>query len=486
MGNRLRVAVIGGGASGIAATIKLLRAGDVDVTLFEKADRLGGTWRDNAYPGLTCDVPSHLYRYSFAPKADWPFEYATGPEILAYFSGVAEKHGVPAVLRTSTEITSATWDPDEKVWELESNGALVGRFNAVISAVGVLHKPVVPRFAGLEAFDGLAFHSSKWPKDLDVTGKRVAVIGAGSTSVQIVPAIVDKVKRVSLFMRTPQWIYPTENRPIPEVKQQRFETEPQTMQDLFDFLADAFNHRFAASMVGANPEGLEATRAACLANLTDNVHDPDLRRRLTPDYAVGCKRLVVSSAFYPAMQKPSARLVDIGISGFEAEGIRTVDGELHPLDIVVFATGFDTFNFFRPMTIQGENGAELGALWSTSNRAHRSVSVPGFPNFFFIGGPNSPIGNFSFVMTAELQLGYILGLIEQLKTGACRTIQPRIEAMEHFLTEIERAMQNTVWVTGGCTSWYFDKSGKVASWPWTYERFEETMRAPDLAEYVLE
>lgn len=479
----LRVAIIGAGASGIAAAIRLLEDGIDDLIVFEKASDLGGTWRDNAYPGLACDVPSHLYRYSFAPNPDWETEYAKGPDILAYLRKVAEKRGIVDLIRFDSEVLSATFK--NQAWRVVTRQGDEGSFDVVIAAMGVLHKPILPNIPGRDDFAGKSFHSSHWDQSLDLPGKRVGIIGAGSTAVQILPAIVDEVASVSLFMRTPQWVVPVANRPLPEEKKARFRNEPRAMDELYDMLADRFNSRFAAALVGENPEGLAEITQACQDNLVNNVHDPDLRRRLTPNYAVGCKRLVVSDKFYPALQRPNAKLVDGRITAIEAAGVRLSDGSLIELDVLVYATGFDPFNFFRPMTITGEGGLELGTQWERSSTALRTVAVPGFPNLFFLGGPNSPIGNFSFLMTAETQLDYVRGLIRLIRDGACRTLAPRPEVTAAWQDEIDTAMDRTIWVTGGCQSWYVDRSGKVASWPWTYERFRQELDTPRLDEFEL-
>ncbi|WP_353181427.1 NAD(P)/FAD-dependent oxidoreductase [Bosea sp. (in: a-proteobacteria)] len=479
----LRVAIIGAGASGIAAAIRLVEDGNDDVTIFEKASDVGGTWRDNVYPGLACDVPSHLYRYSFAPNPDWKTEYASGPDILAYLRNVSQKRGIVDLIRFDSEVLSARFE--KQAWHIVSSRGDEGSFDIVIAAMGVLHKPVLPDIPGRDDFAGKAFHSSRWDRSLDLSGKRVGIIGAGSTAVQILPAIIDDVASVALFMRTPQWVVPVANRPFPEEKKARFRNEPQAMDALYDLLADRFNSRFAAALVGENPEGLAEITQACQDNLANNVHDSDLRRRLTPNYAVGCKRLVVSDRFYPALQRPNARLVDGRIAAIEAAGMRMSDGSLIELDVLVYATGFDPFNFFRPMTITGEDGLDLGTLWEHSSTALRSVAVPGFPNLFFLGGPNSPIGNFSFLMTAETQLDYIRGLIGLIRDGACRTLAPKPKVTAAWQAEIDAAMDRTVWVTGGCHSWYVDRSGKVASWPWTYERFRQELGTPRLDEFDL-
>ncbi len=479
----MRIAVIGAGVSGIAAGVNLLNAGYRDFEIFEKAEDVGGTWRDNVYPGVACDVPSHLYRFSFAPKADWTMEYAPGAEIHSYMSQVAADKGLASHIHLGVEILRLEFDGAG--WIVTTSRGGEGRFDAVISAMGVLHKEVYPDIPGRDTFAGQSFHSSKWPVKASLDGKRVAIIGTGSTAVQILPAILDQVKGAAMFMRTPQWVFPLANKPIPEEKKAAFHKEPKRLSNLYAFLGERLNRGLAASVVGLNEEGLREIGEACERNLQENVTDLELRAKLTPDYQVGCKRLVVSSAFYPAIQRENAELITDGITAIEPAGIRTEDGKLHAFDVIVYATGFDPFNFHRPMKIIGRDGLDLDEVWAGSAQALRSVMAPGFPNLFFIGGPNSPIGNFSFLLTAETQIGYIMGLLAEIGHESPGRIEPRADVTEAYNRAIEVSIKDTIWVTGGCTSWYFDPSGKVASWPWSYERFEADLRKPDTSEYIL-
>jgi cyclohexanone monooxygenase len=343
---------------------------------------------------------------------------------------------------------------------------------------------VLPDIEGRDSFAGASFHSSKWNHDVSIAGKRVGIIGTGSTATQILPAVVDEVASVSLFQRTPQWIVNVPNNPFPEEKKSAFRTEPRKMAELYENLNNLFNERFAASLVGENDAGLAEMARMCRQNLDENVDDPDLRRRLTPAYQAGCKRLIVSDKFYPAIQRPNAHLVDIKIMRIEPAGVRTTDDLLHELDVIVYATGFDPFAFFRPAVIVGRNGISLNERWKDSCQAYRSVAVPGFPNLFFIGGPNSPIGNFSFLRTAEVQIGYAMELIKKLADGTFREVEPTQQATDTFNAEVEEAIKHTVWVTGGCTSWYFDKQGKVVSWPWSYGQFEADLKEPRMEEFL--
>ncbi len=477
----LRFVIIGAGMSGILTAIKLQERGVTDFTIYEKADRLGGTWRDNTYPGLSCDVPSHLYSYSFEPNPDWSHRFSPGAEILAYFEKVTKKYGVERFIRFNKEIAQTEYRDGR--WHLETKDGTKDVADVVIAATGVLHHPVYPDIDGLDSFEGVCFHSARWDHSVPLDGKRVGIVGTGSTGVQIVPAIVDRVAKVSLFQRTAQWIVPLPNPEHSEQEKAAFRASPELMRETYLYLAERFQNTFARAVVG-DREQMAKIEEACRTNLEENVQDPELRRKLTPDYKVACKRLIMSDAFYPAIQKPSAELVAEGIDRIEPGGIRTADGRLHELDVLVLATGFDGHRFMRPMQVIGQGGVSLDQAWANGNEAHRAVAVPGFPNFFMLAGPNSPIGNFSLIMISEMQLNYILQLVDLVQKGNCRAVVPKQEATARFNAAIREAMPGTVWVTG-CRSWYLDKNGNPAMWPWTFERFEQDMKQPDLDEYEL-
>ena len=353
----------------------------------------------------------------------------------------------------------------------------------VIAATGVLHHPVYPDIEGLDSFEGACFHSARWDHSVPLDGQRVGIVGTGSTGVQIVPAIVDRVAKVSLFQRTAQWILPLPNPEHSEQEKAAFRASPELMRETYLYLAERFQNTFARAVVG-DQEQMAKIEEACRTNLEENIHDPGLRKKLTPDYKVACKRLIMSDAFYPAIQKTSAELVTDGIERIEPGGIRTVDGRLHELDVLVLATGFDGHRFMRPIQIVGRDGRTLEDAWADANEAYRSVAVPGFPNFFMMVGPNSPIGNFSLIMISEMQLAYIMQLVDLIRTGRYREVAPTAAATARFNAAIKEAMKGTVWVTG-CRSWYLDKNGNPAMWPWTFERFEAEMAAPDLSEFEL-
>ena len=481
-GNRaLRVAVIGAGMSGILAAIKLRQAGITDLAIYEKADRLGGTWRDNTYPGLSCDVPSHLYSYSFEPNPEWSHRFSPGAEIQAYFERVAAKHDVEPLINYNAEVTRAAFTDGK--WRLEIKDGRTDVVDIVLTATGVLHHPVYPKIDGLESFAGACFHSARWDHDVALAGKRVGIIGTGSTGIQILPAIVDEVAKVSLFQRTAQWIFPLPNPEHSEEEKAAFRTSPGLMRATYLDLAERFQNTISRAVVGDQVQ-MQRIADACKANLEENVRDPALRRKLTPDYQVACKRLIMSDQFYPAIQKPNAELVTEPILRVEPGGVRTADNVLHELDVLVLATGFDGHRFMRPMQIVGRDGLTLDEAWADANEAYRSVAVPGFPNFFMLVGPNSPIGNFSLIMISEMQLAYVMQLIELIRAGECREVAPTAAATARFNAAIKEAMKGTIWVTG-CRSWYLDKNGNPAMWPWTFERFEAEMAKPDLSEFEL-
>ena len=477
----LRVAIIGAGAGGIAAAIRLREMGTDDIVVYEKAAELGGTWRDNTYPGLICDVPSHLYRFSFAPNPDWSRRYSPGSEIQAYMKKVARDFDVEPLIRFNSEVTSAAWQ--DGTWRIETSRGEQSEFDAVISAVGILHHPVIPAIEGLGDFAGAAFHSARWDHGVTLKDKRVGIIGTGSTAIQILPAIIDETAKVSLFQRTAQWIMPLANPLTPDEKLAAYRADPSLLAAQFDYLKGVFNGAFCAAVAGENPTVYAEIAQACRDNL-ETVADPALRAKLTPTYEVGCKRLIVSDRFYPAIQRPDAELVTDRIERVEAGGVVTADGRLHELDVLVLATGFDPHHPFGRTKVVGRAGRTLDAAWAAGNVAYRGVAVPEFPNWFMLGGPNSPIGNFSYLMTAELQLGYVLQLIARLQTGEARAIAPRWQPTLDYNAELKARMSTTVWASG-CRSWYIDASGNVASYPWGYDRFERDMSQPALDDFEL-
>jgi cation diffusion facilitator CzcD-associated flavoprotein CzcO len=478
----LRFAIIGAGMAGILSAIKLLEAGLDDFTVYEKAERVGGTWRENTYPGVACDVPSHLYSYSFELNPEWSHLFAPGDEILAYFERVAAKHDLDRYIRFGDEVVRCDYDKGR--WHLETAAGHTDDVDVVIAATGVLHHPRYPDIEGLDAFAGAVFHSARWDHDVSLENKRVGIIGTGSTAVQIVAAIVDQVGHLDLFQRTAQWIMPQLNPEYSEEEKAAFRQNPEQMAMLHDTLSQLFEESFASAVVDAESPQIKMIEEACLTNLETNVVDPELRERLRPDYRAACKRLVISGDFYDAIQKPNAELVTAGIERVEPGGVRTVDGELHELDVLVLATGFRVDAFMRPMEVTGRNGVTLEKVWADRPVAYLAISIPDFPNLFMLNGPNGPVGNFSLIEVAELQFGYIMQLVDKLRSGECVEISASHEALDEWEAAREEAAQKTVWVTG-CRSWYLDDRGIPAAWPWPFRHFREEMAAPKLEHYEL-
>ncbi|MDB5579688.1 MAG: dependent oxidoreductase [Bradyrhizobium sp.] len=473
----IRIAVIGAGAAGILALIKLKEAGFADITAFEKAADLGGTWRDNIYPGLTCDVPALTYRYSFAPNPDWTSTYAPGDEIQAYFRRVASEFGIEPHIQYNSEVIRAEFSSG--LWDIDTSKGPQGKFDAVITAVGTLHHPVYPDIEGLKQFAGPMFHSARWDPDVALEGRRVGIIGNGSTAVQLVSALVDVVGNLTLFQRTAQWIAPATNPSIDDELREKYRSHPELLEAEYVRLNGEMNANFAAAMVGENPQIYTTIAQACRDHLA-TVQDAELRRRLTPTYEVGCKRLVKSPNFYDAIQRPNAELVTDPIERIEPGGIRTKDGQLHELDALLLATGFDAHNVYGSMTIVGRDGVNIRDAWSDKRQAYKQVTTAGFPNWFMLAGPNTPIANFSYLSTLEHQMGYISKLIEVLASDGTREIAPKPDAMKEFNDALAARLPGTVWASG-CNSWYMDEKGNLALWPWNYETF-----ARDLSEPVLD
>jgi cation diffusion facilitator CzcD-associated flavoprotein CzcO len=478
----LRFAIIGAGMSGILSGIKLKEAGYDDYVIYEKADRLGGTWRENTYAGVACDVPSHLYSYDFAPNPNWSHRFSPGAEIQAYFEKVASDYGVEKRIRFDEEVTQCEFKDGR--WHLRTSKGSSDEVDFVIAATGVLHHPNMPLIEGLDQFEGDCFHTARWDHSIPLAGRRVGVIGTGSTAIQITGALADQVEHFTLFQRTPQWIMPQDNPAYTESEQKEFRKHPEIMKQLRDGIAELFADNFSNAVVDSSSPLLDQIQETCRQNLEDSVSDPELREKLRPNYRAGCKRLIMSDLFYQALQLPNAELVTDGIERIEPNGVRTSDGRLHELDVLVIATGFRVDRFMRPMDVVGRDGLRLEDAWADRPAAYLSVTIPDFPNFYMLNGPNGPVGNFSLIDVAALQLGYILQLVEKVASGECSEISAQAVALREFEEQRVKAAANTVWVTG-CNSWYLDDRGIPAVWPWTFHRFRERMASPDWSAYEM-
>ncbi|WP_296450088.1 NAD(P)/FAD-dependent oxidoreductase [Phenylobacterium sp.] len=474
----IRVAVIGAGMSGVLAAIRLRQQG-LDFVVFEKANRVGGTWRENTYPGLACDVPAHWYTYSFARNPEWGSLLAAGPEIFDYFQRMSRQFDVEQKIRFGDEVMKLEYLDGR--WTVTTASGHQDRFDVVIAATGVLHHPNIPKFDGLETFKGAVFHSARWDHDVPVDGKRIGVVGTGSTAAQITAALVPRASKFTLFQRTAQWVMPRPNIVYSEDEKATFRADPAALERLVQQYRTRTIEGYATAVLDYDSPELAEIQRLCSENLA-TVRDPELRARLTPGYRAACKRLVISSEFYPAIQQPNAELVTAGIQRIESEGVRTDDGVLHELDLLVLATGFHTDRFVRPAKVYGRGGIDLDKVWADAPVAYLAVTVPEFPNFFMLGGPNSPVGNFSLIEVCEHQLAYILRLIDGLSAGDYGEVSATQAALDRFETERQEAAKRTVWVTG-CNSWYLDKQGVPASWTFTYGRFVDEMATPKMHDF---
>ena len=478
----MRFLIIGAGMSGILSAIKLRAAGFTDLVIYEKADRLGGTWRENTYPGIACDVPSHFYCYSFAPNPEWSHRFSPGAEIQAYFEAVARRYAVGSLIQYGKEITRCAWADGR--WRVTTADGSTDVGDAVIAATGVLHHPSYPAIAGRDTFAGTAFHSARWNHDVPLAGKRVGIIGTGSSAIQIVAAVVDQAATLTLFQRTAQWIMPMANPVYSEAEKSAFRTHPEAIPQLRAEIARLFTEGFANHLADLTSPQLQAIHDACVANLETSVTNPVLRDKLRPNYRAACKRLIMSEDFYAAIQRPNATLVTEGLERIEPAGVRTRDGQLHQLDVLVFATGFGVDRFMRPMAVVGRQGTNLEDVWTGGPYAYMAISIPDFPNLFMLNGPNSPVGNFSLIEVAELQVSYILQLVEQVRSGACHEISASRAAMAGFDADRREAAKKTIW-NSGCKSWYLDAGGLPTAWPWTFDRFREEMAHPRWGDYEM-
>lgn len=481
-GRQPRIAIIGAGMSGIAAVVKLRKAGYTDITVFEKADRVGGTWRENTYPGLSCDVPSPWYSFSFALNPDWNYRYSYGPEIQAYMEKVAGDFGVTERVRFNTGVTELVYDAP--CWKLTTSRGEALEYDIVISASGILHRPAYPNIEGLDTFAGSKFHSALWDHSVDLSGKRVGVIGTGSTAAQIVGAVTKQVGRMVVFQRTAQWMTPLPQKKYSERYKALLRRVPLLRRLAYYWHFGLISGVFAGATTGNKfLQGLIST--SCARNLAENVHDPALRAKLTPDYQAACKRLVFCSDFYPAISSDNADLVTEGIDCITAQGVRTSDGKLHELDVLVLATGFDPTAFILPTKVTGENGLDLETFWDGAPRAHRGVAIPGFPNFWMLEGPTGPVGNLSLITISEYQVDYIISMIDRMRDNGLAAIAASPDAFTRYNDAMRDAIRKTVWVTGGCNSWYIDKTGLPNLYPWKPVRYLREMHAPQFGEFQM-
>jgi cation diffusion facilitator CzcD-associated flavoprotein CzcO len=461
-------AVVGGGFGGVTAATMLRRAGYRDVTVFERGERVGGVWHHNTYPGAACDVPSHLYELSFAPNPRWSRRYAPQAEIQAYLEDVARRHGVLDRIHTGTEVERARWDDERDTWVLETSAG-THEADFLITACGQLSVPSVPPIPGLESFAGPMFHTAHWRHDVDLAGKRVAVVGTGCSAIQVVPAIQPLVEHVDVYQRSPGWTMPKMDFAYSERAKRLFARFP-VLQRLDRALVLAF-HELGALAMTRRRWLLRPFRAVGRRQIAKAIEDPELRRKVTPADEIGCKRVMLTDDWYPTLTKGNVELVADRIERVTPTGVRTADGAERQADVLVLATGFATHGFVAPMEVTGAGGRTLAEEWGDVARAYLGATVPGFPNMFLLYGPNTNGGTGSVVYTIECALGHVLAGLAELERAGGRRIEVRRAAAERFDRELRAALEGTVWHTG-CTSWYVDDDGNDPSqWPWTWREY---------------
>ena len=456
----MRIAVIGSGFSGLCLGIQLKRAGIESFTIFEKSDRLGGTWRDNTYPGAACDVPSFTYCFSFELKTDWSRKWSPQEEIRDYMEHCVRKYDLRRHIRFSTEVAGARFDEGESVWRLWTTDGEELTFEVVVSAVGQLSRPHVPSIPGLERFRGERFHSARWNHAADLTGKRVAVIGNAASAIQFIPQIAPRVQRLTVFQRSANWLLPRGDRAYSEREKRRFGRLPWLARLYRWWIWLQLEMRFplfrGSRLIAA------VVRRMAERNLRELVADPRLREVLVPDYPVGGKRILISDDYYQALGRENVDLVTSGVDHVTEDGIVTRDGATHPADVLVFATGFQTTAFLAPMRLEGRDGRSLESEWAGGARAYLGITVAGFPNFFMMYGPNTNLGHNSIIFMIECQTRYVIEAVQTLRKRQLASLELRPEVMDAYNARIQRELARTVWAATG-KSWYKTEAGQITN-----------------------
>ncbi|MFB5650098.1 flavin-containing monooxygenase [Leptospira wolffii] len=465
----LDVAIIGTGFAGLCMGIRLKQSGIDSFVLLEKGSGVGGTWRENHYPGAACDVQSHLYSFSFAPKSDWSRLFGPQKEILNYMNYCADHFGIRSHIRTNVEVNGAFFDERTGLWEITTKSGEKYKAKAVVSGTGGLSRPSLPKIDGIDKFKGPKFHSAQWDHSFDMNGKTVAVIGTGASAIQIVPTIAPIVGKLKLFQRTPPWILPKPDAGIGS-----------TLRGIFKFLPPFrwlfrkliyWSNEIGVIAFAINPKIMKIVEKFGKSFIQKSIHDPKLQEALTPNYTIGCKRILLSNEYYPALNRENVELVTNGISEITATGIKTKDGKEHKVDAIVFATGFQASEAVAPFEIRGRKGQLLADVWKDAAEAYLGTTVSGFPNLFLIVGPNTGLGHSSMILMIESQVQYTLQGIRYLTKKNVKFLDVRKDVQDRYNEEIQKRLSKSVWQTGGCISWYNTSTGRNTTlWPgFTFE-----------------
>jgi cation diffusion facilitator CzcD-associated flavoprotein CzcO len=477
------ILIVGTGFAGLGMAIRLKQAGIHDFTVLEQGHEVGGTWRDNHYPGAACDVPSHLYSFSFEPNPTWTRSFANQKEILAYLIHCADKYGVRPHVRFDTAVTRSTYDDTTGMWAVETSRGETFRARVLVSGCGGLSRPGKPDIPGLDSFEGVKFHSARWDHAFDLAGKRVAVIGTGASAVQIVPAIAPKVGQLFVYQRTAPWIMPKPDDPIPEATRARFARVP-LLQKLAR-VVQYWPREILAYGFTRDPRLLKLGERISRQYLERKVKNPELRKKLTPSYRLGCKRVLPTNAYYPALQRANVELVTGGIAEVRARSIVSNDGTERAVDAIVLATGFEAAEAVAPFEVRGRGGRDLSATWKDGAEAYLGVSVAGFPNLFLLVGPNTGLGHTSMVFMIESQIAYVLDAVKTMRKKGLRSVEVRDDVERRYNAELQARFPRTVWASG-CVSWYQTRSGKNTTlWPGFTVEYRLRTRRFDAGRYQL-
>ncbi|MET8994030.1 NAD(P)/FAD-dependent oxidoreductase [Amycolatopsis sp. NPDC004169] len=485
MTERFKVVIVGTGFSGLGQAIQLEKAGIRDYVILEKATEVGGTWRDNSYPGCACDVQSHMYSFSYEQNPGWSRSFSPQPEIFDYLKGVADKYRLREKIRFGVELTGAHWDERERRWTATTRDGREFVAQFLVSGVGGLHIPQVPELPGIGNFQGQTWHSARWNHEYDLRGKKVAVVGTGASAVQFVPKIAPEVAELTLFQRTPPWIMPKPDHAMPGWAQTLFKRVPGTQR----LYRNALYWLLEARAIGFNghPAIMKAGELIAKRNIAKGIKDPALRRKVTPDYTMGCKRVLISNDYYPALARPNVDVVTEGIREVKAHSIVDSAGVEHEVDAIVYGTGFKVTDALEYLTITGVDGRDLAKEWASEGmQTHKGITVSGFPNLFFLLGPNTALGHNSVVFMIESQSRYVVDAIKLADSRGAAALDVRPGVQDEFQREIQDKLVKGVWTQGGCKSWYLDAKGVNRTiWPGFTWRYWLETRKVDPADYEL-
>jgi cation diffusion facilitator CzcD-associated flavoprotein CzcO len=485
MSDQPKIVIIGSGFAGLGMAIQLKKAGFHDFVVLEKSGDLGGTWHHNTYPGCACDVPSPMYSYSFELNPSWTRLFAPQREIWEYMRRCAEKYGIGPHLRYNSAVELLEWDDAARRWSVTTADGEIYTPRSVVSGVGALHIPLYPELPGMENFQGTTFHSAGWDHDYDLAGKRVAVIGTGASAIQFVPQIAEQVGKLVLFQRTPPWIQPKPDVEIPAPVRTALASVPglgRAVRAQIYWTLEARAVGFAIDPRLNKPMGWMARR-----HIAKQIADPELRARVTPDYTIGCKRVLLSNDYYPALSRPNVDLITDGIAEVRQNSIVTTAGEEFEVDAIIYGTGFRVVDGIAGQHIIGRDGVKIQEIWENGIEAHHGITVPGLPNLFMLLGPNTGLGHNSVVFMIEQQVQHVMSCLKLLSDQKADTIEVKPEAMRRFNDRIYRRLRRAVWSEGGCQSWYLDEHGVNRTlWPgFTFEYWASTRKAKP-ADYIVE